>query len=277
MLAIQILGIIELVFFFPALLAATLVVYKHGAGKQLGWRFLAMICLFRVIGGICAIIWAHTSSSGALIAYEVNDSFGLSAIIYTALGLLHRVEDGMGGRGLPFTVFRVLAMPGLAGLILSVVGATNVIGNSSDSSSFSSGMAELKAAVILFLTVYVADICITAYAFFNITHVQDGEHRLIYAVTVTLPFMAVRMIYSLLCVFLNEHNIFSTWSTSALPILVHGMMGVMMEAIIVVIFTVAGFMTASISRVSGSARPTTDGQLKGKVAPPVYDLGTRNV
>ncbi|KAK4943777.1 hypothetical protein LTR10_016680 [Elasticomyces elasticus] len=281
MLAIEILSIIELVFFFPALLAAILVVYKHGTGKRLGWRFLVMICLFRVIGGICAIVWAHTSSNGALIAYEVMNSFGLSAIIYTALGLLHRVEDGMGGRGVSFKVFRVLALPGLAGLILSIVGATNVLGNSSNSSSFSSGMAELKAAVILFLTVYVADVVITAHAFFNITYVQDGEHRLLYAVTVTLPFMAVRIAYSLLCVFLNKHNIFSTWNTSALPILVHGLMGVTMEAIVVVIFLFVGFMTASISRVPGLAPPTTDGKLHGKaerkVRPPLYDLGARSV
>jgi len=51
------------------------VVYKHGAGKRLGWRFLVLISLFRVIGAICAIVSVHDPSSGLTITYDVMNSF----------------------------------------------------------------------------------------------------------------------------------------------------------------------------------------------------------
>ncbi len=154
--AFEILAIVELILFFPALLVSVFIVYKHGVGKRLGWRFLVMISLFRVIGAICAIVSVHDPSSGLTIAYDVMNSFGLSAIIYTALGLLNRIEDGMEGHGLSFQIFRFLGLPGIAGLILSIVASTNLFGN--NSSNTTQGFNELKAAVILFLVVYVADV-----------------------------------------------------------------------------------------------------------------------
>jgi len=57
------------------------------------------------------------------------------------------------------------------------------------------GLNELKAAVILFPSVYLADVLITGHCFSNISHVRSGEHRLLYAVRATVPFMAARMVY----------------------------------------------------------------------------------
>jgi len=261
--AFEILAICELIFFFPAFLVSIAVVYKHGAGKRLGWRFLVMTSLFRVVGAICAIVLVESPSSGVTITYDIMNNFGLSAIIYTSLGLLGLVEAGMQGHALPFQLFRVLGLPGLAGLVLSVVGATNLLGN--NTSNTSSGFAELKAAVMLFLAVYVADILITVHAFLKAAHVRAGERRLLYAVLATLPFMAVRMIYSILCVFANKRKYFSSWSLEWTAILVHGLMGVLMEVIIVTIFIIVGLVTAAV--VPNQA-PVTN----GKVSPPPYDV-----
>ncbi|KIW50542.1 hypothetical protein PV05_09343 [Exophiala xenobiotica] len=261
--AFEILAICELIFFFPAFLVSIAVVYKHGAGKRLGWRFLVMISLFRVVGAICAIVLVESPSSGVTISYDIMNNFGLSAIIYTALGLLGRVEAGMEGHGLPFQLFRVLGLPGLAGLVLSIVGATNLLGD--NPSNTSSGFAELKAAVMLFLAVYVADIFITVHGFLKAVHVRAGERRLLYAVLATLPFMAVRMIYSILSVFASRPKYFNSWSLEWSAILVRGLMGVLMEVIIVTLFIIVGFVTAA---VVPKPAPVRD----GKVSPPPYDL-----
>jgi hypothetical protein len=261
--AFEILAICELIFFSPAFLVSIAVVYKHGAGKRLGWRFLVMISLFRVVGAICAIVFVESPSSGVTITYDIMNNFGLSAIIYTALGLLGRVGAGMEGHGLPFQLFRVLGLPGLAGLVLSIVGATNLLGD--NSSNTSQGFAELKAAVLLFLAVYVADILITMHAFFKAAHVRAGERRLLYAVSATLPFMAVRMIYSILCVFANKPKYFSSWNLEWTAILVHGLMGVLMEVIIVTIFIIVGLLTAAVVRRPAPVRD-------GKISPPPYEM-----
>ncbi|KIW28158.1 uncharacterized protein PV07_07841 [Cladophialophora immunda] len=261
--AFEILDILELIYFVPALIASGYVVYKHGHRKRLGWRFLLMICLFRLIGAITSLIDVRHPSSGLTITYDIMNSFGLSAIISTALALLDRVEDGMGPHGLPHQVFQLLHLPSIVGIILSVIGSTNLFSNSH--SDVSAGFTELKAAVCLFLVVFVADILIAGHCFLKITHILPGERRLLFAVALALPFMAVRMIFSILCVFANDPKWFSSWSLEWTAILVHGILGVLMEAIIVTIFIVAGLTTVP------AVLPLAH---EGKVT---YDLGARSV
>ena len=244
--AFQILDVIDLVFFVPALGASAYVLYQHGARKQLGWRFLLLICLFRVIGAITSLISVHHPSKGLTITYDVTNNFGLSAVISTALALLDRVNTGMDGHGVHPKIFSVLHLPSLVGLILSILGSVNAF--SSNTSSVSTGRTELKAAICLFLVVFISDVLIAARSFFKITHVQSGERRLLVAVLTALPFMTVRMVYSLLCAFANNHKWFSSWSLQWTAILVHGVMGVLMEAFIVTIFIAAGLMTASVHK-----------------------------
>lgn len=263
--ALEILNIAELVFFTPALLASIAVVCKHGGNKLLGWRFLILICLFRVAGAILSMVGIHHPSTGVITAADVMNSFGLSSVIYTALGLLSRVENSTEGHGLPVKVFRLLGLPGLAAIILSIIGSTNVF--SSDPSDSSTGFTELKVAVMLFLAVYLADILITAHCFLNIAYVRAGEHRVLYAVTAALPFMAVRMLYAILCIF-DNNKYFSAWSSAHLAVLVHGLMGILMEAIIVTIFITAGFLTSSVD---------TPAPQEGKYSSPMYTQETQGV
>ncbi|OAL35837.1 hypothetical protein AYO20_04987 [Fonsecaea nubica] len=261
--AFEILDILELIYFTPALIASAYIVYKHGHHKRLGWRFLVMICLFRLIGAITSLIDVKHPSSGLTITYDVMTSFGLSAILSTALALLDRVEDSMAPHGLPHRVFQLLHLPSLVGLILSVVASTNLFSDSQ--SNVSDGFTELKAAVCLFLVVLVADFLITGHCFLKIGHVQPGERGLLFAVALALPFMAVRMAFSLLCVFANNPKWFSSWSLEWSAILVHGILGVLMEAIIVTIFIVAGFTTKP-----AVLPPAHEGKVN-------YNLGARSV
>ncbi|KIY02967.1 uncharacterized protein Z520_01432 [Fonsecaea multimorphosa CBS 102226] len=259
----EILDILELLFFVPALIASAYVVYKQGIRKRLGWRFLIMICLFRLVGAITSLIAVRHPSSGLTITYDVMNSFGLSAIISTALALLDRVEDGMASHGLHHQIFQLLHLPSLVGIILSVVGSTDLFSDSH--SNVSTGFTLLKTAICLFLVVFVADILITGHCFLKISHVLPGERGLLFAVALALPFMAVRMIFSLLCVFANDPKWFSSWSLEWTAILIHAIFGVLMEAIIVTIFIVAGFITAP------AALPLAH---EGKVT---YALGARSV
>jgi hypothetical protein len=261
--AFEILDIAELIFFFPAFLVSAYVVYKHGHRKHLGWRFLVMICLFRLVGAITSLISIHHPSQGLTITYDVMNSFGLSATICTALGLLDRVNIGMDGYGLSPRIFRVLHLPSLAGLILSIIGSTNVF--SSDPSDVSTGFTELKAAVCLFLVVFSADVLIAGFSFLRIAHVQSGDRCILFAVVAALPFMAVRMVFSLLCIFANDPKWFSSWSLERTAIILHGFMGVLMEAIIVTIFICAGLIAAPVGKPLAH---------EGKVA---YDFSARSV
>jgi hypothetical protein len=109
--AFEILDIAELIFFVPAMVVAGVVVRKHGLHKQLGWRFLLMICLFRIIGATVSLISVHHPSEGLTITYDVTNSFGLSAVISTALALLERVNVGCQGHGMSQRLFHCKLFP----------------------------------------------------------------------------------------------------------------------------------------------------------------------
>ncbi|KEF53704.1 uncharacterized protein A1O9_10104 [Exophiala aquamarina CBS 119918] len=255
----EILAILELIIFTPALFASIVVVYNHGHQKQLGWRFLVMICLFRIIGASTVLASVHHPSSGLTITYDVMNSFGLSAVIYTALGLLSRVQSGLDHHGLPAALFRLLGLPGLAGLILCIIGSVNIFSN--DPSDQGEGLTYYRVAMILFLVVFIADVLITIHCFMKISHVQQRDRRILYAVTASIVFMALRTCFSLLCAFANNPTLFSSWSLEWEAILVHGCLGVLMEAIVVGIFLWAGFTTAAAARPASPRR---------KVGPAVY-------
>ena len=244
--AFEILDIVELIFFFPAFFASAYCVYKNGHRKLLAWRCLLMVCLFRLIGAITSLISIHHPSSGLTITYDIMNSFGLSAILSTALGLLDRINSGMDGHGVHPRVFQLLHLPSLAGLILSILGSTHVF--SSDPSDVATGFTYLKAAVCLFLSVFVADIIIVAISFLRSGKVQSGDRQLLFAVGAALPFMAVRMTFSLLCVFANDPKWFSSWSLERDAVIVHGVMGVLMEVCIVTIVIFAGLKTPPFAK-----------------------------
>jgi hypothetical protein len=82
---------------------------------------------------------------------------------------------------------------------------------------------------------------------------------------VALPFMTVRVIYSLLCVFANDPKWFSSWNLEWTAILVHGLMGVLMEIIFVTIFTFAGLTTAPMPKA-----PAHEGKVN-------YDLSGQQI
>lgn len=245
--AIEILDIAELVFFSPALIFSSYVMYKHGYRKQLGWRFLLMICLFRLTGAITSLISIHHPSQGLKITYDIMNSLGLSAIISAALGLLDRVNTGMGPASLSARIFQVLHVLTIAGLVLSIIGSVNVF--SSNTSNFSTGLDELKAGVCFFSGVFVANVAITGRTLLSISQVQAGERRLLFAVSASLPFTAVRILYSILCFFGNDSKWFSSWSVEWTAVLIHGLMGVLMEAIVVAIFIMAGLMTVRVGEL----------------------------
>ncbi|EXJ84718.1 hypothetical protein A1O3_05388 [Capronia epimyces CBS 606.96] len=250
----EILSIIELIFFAPAILVSVYVVYKHGHQRQYGWRFLVLICLFRLIAGITQLVSVHHPSSGLTICYDIMNSFGISAIVYAALGLLNRVDHGISQSIIPRRAFALLGLPGLAGVVLCIVGSINVFGGGSNPSE---GIAELKAGFVLFSSVYLADVLIAAICFFNIAQVQSGDRRLLLAVAAALPFMTVRVVFSLLCVFAQEPKYFSTWTSGWVAVLVHGLLGILMEAIIVSIFIAAGLTTAPIRNPTTQQKETT--------------------
>lgn len=122
----------------------------------------------------------------------------------------------------------------LVGLILSIVGGTST---SVSADGHVSVQITSKIAIILFVVAYVAILLMLLASCANMAHVPRGERRIALAVALAAPFLAARLLFSVLSL-LTHIRVFS---------LVGGSLGVQVgmavveEFVVVVIYLAMGF------------------------------------
>jgi len=111
---------------------------------------------------------------------------------------------------------------------------------SSDSDKIGSGSFQInsltKAGIVIFTAVYVAIVILTILIAQRANSAAPGEKRIVLAVALALPFLLVRLVWSLLAAFSHIHD-FSYITPNDTVLLV---MNVIMEFIVVLIFLVMG-------------------------------------
>ncbi len=132
--------------------------------------------------------------------------------------------------------FRFIQLLILVGTILGIVGATN-----SDHQS-SSLPVESDAAVVIYLVVLVALALVLLISAPSISLVPEGERIIVPAVALALPFIAVRVLYSLLLVFVHS----GVFVRIGGPIAVRVCMATIEEFIVVAIYLFLGFKLAKL-------------------------------
>lgn len=200
-------SIFQIVFFTPALIAATLLCIKHGFGRSSGWFFILTVSLFRIAGGATQLATYSTPSEGLYEASAILGSFGLSALILASSGFLARANDSINQTFKTVTppfAFRLVQLITTVGLIVSIVGYTNVDLN--ERTRTVTLPPETKAGVIILLVALILVLAITLRTISSISHVLQPERLLVWSVLGCLPFILVRLVYAILAVFLNDSN-----------------------------------------------------------------------
>ena len=86
------LDIVELIYYAPALVLSIFIVVKHGFSRQLGWIFICILSLLRIIGASTGIAWVHNPNNDSILeAYIITDTIGLSPLLLCLLGMIKRV------------------------------------------------------------------------------------------------------------------------------------------------------------------------------------------
>lgn len=260
----EIVEIVQLIFYTPALITSILVCRKHGAGRQLGWIYLAILSILRLIGastGIAAVYDPNTS----LIACTITcSSIGLSPLLLALQCLLKRINEGMKGQGLRLMIIQIWQIPILVALILSIIAGTRLY--STDPSTQNSGYTFSEAGIVLFVASYVALAGITLATLTKRRHILEGETRLLAACLLSLPFIGVRLLYSVIADFDHHSTVFSLISDSHTAVIVWAIMNVLMEFVAVTTFLLAGIFVRVIPRSMVKA---------GYVDPPSYNAVTQ--
>ena len=128
-------------------------------------------------------------------------------------------------------------------LILAAIGVSDEF--SDEASTISTGKNLYHAGIIIFAVVYLVQAGITIISFIGIRDMPQGEKRILIAVGCSLPFLLVRIIYTILVAFDTNSATFNIISGNAL---VQGFMSTMEEFVTVGLYLAAGLMAPKIAK-----------------------------
>lgn len=243
----EILDIVEIVYFGPALLASAFVCVKHGFSRESGWLLLVILSLVRVIGastGIAAV--EDPTNTNLVICSLIMAGIGSTLMVATLTGIVNRIDSGSGRSPLPPRVRKLVQTIGLAAVVLGIVGGIKIAG--SDPDTRSDGYTYTKAAIILVLVQYLASIAILSFSTLNMRYILAGDRTLFFCVSIAAPFVLVRVIYSICAAFNPTSSIFSLRSDTNTVIAVRAVLGIAMEIIAVSLFVFGGIKAPKISK-----------------------------
>ncbi len=139
----------------------------------------------------------------------------------------------------------------LVGFILTTVGGVNAYRNGVYHPQTTS-----QIGITLYALVLGALSGITARTLFSLHRVRPGDRRLIYAIAAGIPFLIVRLIYSLISVYERSR----TFDPVRGSVVVYALMGVAMEFIVVAFYLAAGLLAPVIPKSAtqpGDSEPLT--------------------
>lgn len=239
-------AVVELIFYAPFLLLSAFVCYRHGFSRSSGWLYTLILCLIRLVGGICQFVSHSDHSAGLLQTILILDSVGLAPLLLGTLGLLARFVDFVNANSTPrFTTrhFRILQLVLLIGTILAIAGGSNV---SVDSKGTFDMPTTSKIAVILYIVGFSGIVVLYVMSLPQTSVVPNKERRIPIAIGLALPFIVVRLTYSVLSVFVHN-RLFSVATGSAT---VRLGMAVVEEFVVVAIYVILGILVDKLDASS---------------------------
>jgi hypothetical protein len=120
----------------------------------------------------------------------------------------------------------------LAGLILFIIGAT--------SNTSPEGLTQINSKTKIGMDIFIVSfllLCLLLLVLASRRHqIEDGEHRLLGAVAISMPLLLVRLIYSILVIYVHS----STWNQLTGNVTAMLIMSVLTELVIVAIYLGTG-------------------------------------
>lgn len=198
------LSVVELIFYVPAILIAIFVCYKQGFKRSSGWFYTLILCLVRIISSSCQLYADGNPSTNLTETIFILGSVGLSPLLLATLGILNRFVDAINTRAATsFTNkhFRLIHIVLLLGVILSVVGGTSISLSANGSYHLP---ATSKAGIILYVVGFVTILFILLVSVPHRSMAPGRDRYIPFAIFIAVPFIAVRLLYSLLSVFAHS-------------------------------------------------------------------------
>ncbi|OTA91599.1 hypothetical protein M434DRAFT_397116 [Hypoxylon sp. CO27-5] len=200
-------SIVQIIVYVPTLFLALWLAIRHGFGRNAGWYYLIVFSLARIVG---ASLQLATISDPTNISLHVGavtvQTIGLSPLIMVQIALIGRALGSIRKETTSFVTekrLRLVQVIAVVGLILGIVGGTQSGQDYSKTGKYT--ISDLsKAGMGLTIAAYVLLVLTTVIVATQQAHIEPGEKRLLLAVSISLPFILVRLIYSVESVFGNN-------------------------------------------------------------------------
>jgi hypothetical protein len=258
----------EIAVYAPALAIAAFLAVRHGFNRSAGWMFLVIFALARIIGSAMQIATISSPDNVSLYTgYAILQNIGLSPLMLATIGLLSRLLENINRThhtAVSTRVFQAIELVITVGLILGIVGGVNAADNFTSTGKYTPNSLS-KAGSALFIVSYVAIVIATIFVSFSVKYAAHGEKRILTAVALSLPFLLVRLVYSIMSTFAHNKN-FNLLSGSTTILLC---VAFIEELIIVVIFEAIGLTLPQVSEPEFDDAPAVqaDGSQYAEAAP----------
>ncbi|KAI0386139.1 hypothetical protein F5Y04DRAFT_243419 [Hypomontagnella monticulosa] len=248
-------SIAQIVLYVPALFIAVWLAIRHGFGRNSGWLYLIIFSLARIVGSSLQLATISDPTNISLyIGAATVQNIGLSPLIMVQLGLIGRAVGSIRKSTTSFVTekrLRLIQLLILVGLILGAVGGSQSGQSVADTGKYTvSGLSQAGTGITI--AGYVILVLSTALVATQLSHIEQGEKRLVLAVGLSLPFILVRLAYSAESVFGNNPD-FNQLSGNAN---IQLGMAVIMEIIVVAIVESIGMTLNQIPKAAAGAPPT---------------------
>lgn len=127
----------------------------------------------------------------------------------------------------------------IVALILSIVGGTQI--SSPNQSKSETGATLLKTGGIIFLVLYIVHILLVFLSMLDLSDIPQAQKNLFVALLIATPALGVRVLYGLMVNFAAGDEVFSFTNGN---VFVKLGMAIIMEILIVIIYTAAGLKSA---------------------------------
>ncbi|TFK36789.1 hypothetical protein BDQ12DRAFT_633010 [Crucibulum laeve] len=196
----------QIAFYVPVAVLTILLVFRYAFRRDAGWFFLLIFALVRITGGALLVAAEmQPSNIDLFIAAYIIQFAGLALLMMSTIGFL-----GMAGQHTYSDVprlsimFRIIGLLALTALAVSIAGG--LLGTHVNPDAGSTGLILRRVGAGIFAGLYVALTLIHFGTWTYRWHLKSYRRNLLWGISTALPFLGVRVAYSVL----------AAWSSSDL-------------------------------------------------------------
>jgi hypothetical protein len=238
----NIISIVECVFYAPTTVLSLFLCIRHccrGKRAQIAWIFRYLYCHVRVAEaalGLATITFPSATVYSTSILFSL---IGVPTLLLTTFGLLNRVFINL-SKNYPTRIkawyFSLLQIPFQAAIVILAKGASNSTADLSDGAPYSPQIWT-KVGIMLCVAGFFVMAILTFVMVRRQSHTTPTEHQLLHTVIRSLPFLFIRLMYTILSTFMDR-NVFKSYEGNVHVI---SLMALLPEMIVVVIYMAEGF------------------------------------